>query len=163
MRISLRAMSCVLCLTVAMSAAVTHGQGRSTGAAAADAELQKLADEFVQAWAKGDAKAIAAMHTEDAIRIPGDGQVLAGRAAIEKAFAEGLSGIWRGSKLTITAGQSKQLAPNVQVAEGRYQITGGTPPAGAPTSGQYLNSLVRQGGRWLLASSAIIPPPPPMK
>jgi uncharacterized protein (TIGR02246 family) len=147
-----------------MGSAVISGQGRPTGAAATDPELQKLADEFAQAWAKGDAKALAAMHTEDAIRIPGDGQVIAGRGAIEKSFAEGLSGMWKGSKLTITSGQSRQVAPNVQVAEGRYQITGGTPVAGAPTGGQYLNTVVRQDGRWRLASTAIIaPPPPPMK
>jgi uncharacterized protein (TIGR02246 family) len=163
MRISSRDLSCVLCLTVAMGVASVSAQGRSTGAAAADPELQKLADEFVQAWAKGDAKAIAALHTEDAIRIPGDGQVITGRAAIEKSFAEGLSGMWKGSKLTITPGKSTPLAPNVQVAEGRYQLTDGTPPAGAPTSGQYLNTVVRKGGRWLLASAAIIPPPPPQK
>jgi uncharacterized protein (TIGR02246 family) len=156
-------LSCVLCLAVAMGAADVLAQGRSAGAVASDPELQKLADEFAQAWAKGDAKAIAALHTEDAVRIPGDGQVITGRAAIEKSFAEGLSGIWKGSKLTITPGLSMTVAPNVQVAEGRYQIAGGTPPAGAPTTGQYLNTFVRKGGRWLLASAAVIPPPPPQK
>lgn len=163
MTVSIRSLCCVIGLAVAMGTAGISGQGRATGAAATDPELQKLADEFVQAWAKGDAKALAAMHTEDAIRIPGDGQVIAGRAAIEKSFTEGLSGMWKGSKLTITAGQFRQVAPNVQVAEGRYQIMGGTPAAGAPTGGQYLNTLVRQDGRWRLASSAIIPPPPAMK
>ena len=163
MTVSIRSLCCVLGLAAAMGAAGISGQGRTTGAAAADPELQKFADDFVQAWAKGDAKALAAMHTEDAIRIPGDGQVIAGRGAIEKSFADGLSGMWKGSKLTITAGQFRQVAPNVQVAEGRYQITGGTPVAGAPTGGQYLNTLVRQDGRWRLASGAIIPPPPAMK
>jgi hypothetical protein len=27
-----------------------------------------------------------------------------------------------------------------------------------PTGGSYLNTYVRQGGRWLIAGSAIIPP-----
>lgn len=126
----------------------------------ADAELKKLADEFAQAWGKGDAKALAALHTQDAIRIPGDGQVVSGRAAIEQNLSQGLSGIWKGSTITITPGQTRQLTADAAVGEGRYQITGGAPPAGAPASGQYLNTYVRQGGRWLVASSAVIPPPP---
>ena len=158
--IAMRRLSCVLCLAVAMGAAILSAQGRSAAKAAADPEMQKIADEFSAAWAKGDAKALAALHTEDAIRIPGDGQVVIGRAAIEKSFAQALSGVWKGSKLTITPGQGAQLAPDVETREGRYEVTGGTPPPGAPTTGQYLNTVVRKGGRWLLASAAVIPAPP---
>jgi uncharacterized protein (TIGR02246 family) len=153
MQIPARLLAAALVCAVAVGA---HAQG-----APADAELKKLADEFSQAWAKGDAKAIAALHTQDAIRLPGSGQVLAGRAAIEQNYAEGLSGPWKGSKITITPGQTKQVTPDVLVSEGRFQITGGTPPTGAPASGQYANTVVRQGGRWLLASSAVIYPPVP--
>ena len=127
---------------------------QSQGTAAADPELKKLADAFSQAWAK----AIAALHTEDAIRLPGTGQVITGRAAIEENYAQALSGPWKGSTISITAGQSKQLAADVAVGEGRFEITGGTPPAGVPTAGQYLNTYVRRGGRWQLASSAVIYP-----
>lgn len=126
----------------------------------ADPELKKLADEFMQAWGKGDAKALAALHAPDAIRIPGDGSVVNGRAAIEANFSQGLSTIWKGSTLTITPGQTQQLSADVAVGEGRYAIKGGTPPPGAPTGGQYLNTYVRQGGRWLVASSGVIAPQP---
>ena len=163
MTMSRRGLAAVLGLAVAMGAAAVSAQDRTKGAAAADSDLQKLADEFTQAWAKADAKALAALHTEDAIRIPGDGQVLTGRAAIERSLAEGLSSVWKGSKLTITPGQATQLAPDVHVAEGRFQVTGGTPVAGAPTGGQYLNTVVRKGGRWLIASAAVILPPPAQK
>lgn len=88
----------------------------------ADAELKKLADEFAQAWGKGDAKALAALHTQDAIRIPGDGQVVSGCAAIEQNLSQGLSGIWKGSTITITPGQTRQLTADAAVGEGRYQI-----------------------------------------
>jgi uncharacterized protein (TIGR02246 family) len=124
-----------------------------------DAELKKLAETFSQAWAKADAKAIAALHTEDAIRLPGTGQVIAGRAAIEENYSQALSGPWKGSTISIIPGQTKQLAGDVYVGEGRFQITGGTPPAGIPTAGQYLNTYVRQGGRWALAASAVVYPP----
>ncbi len=39
------------------------------------------------------------------------------------------------------------------------QTAGGTPVAGAPTKGSYVNTLFRQGGRWAIASSAPIPVP----
>jgi uncharacterized protein (TIGR02246 family) len=146
-----------LLIAVLVCAVTVSAQAQGT---TADAELTKLADDFSQAWAKGDAKAIAALHTQDAIRLPGTGQVITGRAAIEQNYMEGLSGPWKGSKIAITPGQTKQVTPDVYVSEGRFQITGGTPPAGASTSGQYANTFVRQGGRWLLASSAVLFPPP---
>jgi len=43
------------------------------------------------------------------------------------------------------------------VGHGSYEITGGTPPAGTPTRGTYMNTMVRQGGRWLIAASAVMP------
>ena len=143
-----------LVITLAASVEV-HPQGTSQ----ADEDLKKLADDFTRAWTKGDANALAGFHTQDAIRIPGDGQVVTGRAAIERNFSQGLSGPWKGSTLTITPGTSRQLTPDVSVGEGRFQITGGTPPPGAATTGQYLNTYVRQGGRWQIATSAIILPP----
>ena len=47
-------------------AALPHAQS-----AGAEADIKKLATEFSQAWAKGDAKAIAALHTEEASRARG--------------------------------------------------------------------------------------------
>jgi len=127
----------------------------------AEAELKKIAAAFSQAWANGDAKAIAAMHTEDAIRQPGTGQVISGRAEIEQNYAQALTGPFKGTQIVITPGQLKQLTPDVYVGEGKFQIIGGSLPAGTPTSGSYANTYVRQGGRWLLAMSAISYPPAP--
>jgi uncharacterized protein (TIGR02246 family) len=145
-------------LTAALAfviASVAHAQ--STGG---DAEIKKLATEFSQAWAKGDSKAIAAMHTEDAIRQPGTGQVITGRAAIEQNYEKALAGPFKGSQIVITPGQTKQLTPDVFIGEGQFQISGGALPAGTPTSGSYANTYVRQGGRWRVAMSAISYPPP---
>jgi uncharacterized protein (TIGR02246 family) len=134
--------------------AIPHAQTTS-----AEPDLKKLAADFSQAWAKGDAKAIAAMHAEDALRLPGTGQVISGRAEIEQNYAQALSGPFKGSQIVITPGQTKQLTPDVYVGEGRFQISGGTLPANTPTSGNYANTYVRRSGRWLLAMSAISYPP----
>lgn len=128
-----------------------------------EADFKKLADDFSAAWAKGDAKGIAALHSEDAVRLNGDGTVATGRAAIEQNLAEALAGPWKGTTLTITANPSKRVTDDVYLGEGKYQVSGGTPPAGAPTSGSYMNTMVRRGGRWMIAGSAVVSPPPAAK
>jgi uncharacterized protein (TIGR02246 family) len=134
-----------------------------SGQAPTDAELRRLSDAYAQAWAKGDAKAIAGLHTTEAIRISGDGKVAVGRAAIEQAMLEALTGPYRGTKLVMTSGQTTRAAQDVYVSEGTFQVAGGMTPAGAATRGRYLNTLVRLNGRWLIAGHAALPPARPPK
>lgn len=117
-------------------------------------EIQKLADAFVAAWAKGDAKGIAALHAENAIRSTPEGVIYVGRAAIDKAFTETFAGPFKGTTLVVTPGEERTINADVVVASGTYEVTGGNVPAGVATKGIYVNTLVRQGGRWLLVSSA---------
>lgn len=91
-----------------------------------------------------------------------DGRLSAGRAAIEKSFAEAFAGIYKGTKLAIKAGQERNVTPDVVIGSGTWEVSGGAPPAGVPTSGTYLNTLQRQGGRWLIGSSAAVGTPPKM-
>jgi uncharacterized protein (TIGR02246 family) len=128
------------------------------GQATVDAEFRKLADQYAEAWAKGDAKAIANLHTPDAVQITGDGRLAVGRNAIELAATQGLSGPSKASTLIITQGQSKAVSADVYIGEGTYEVTGGT----VPSKGRYLLTFVRQGGRWLIASSAAIMTAPAM-
>ncbi len=122
-------------------------------------ELQKIVDAFVAAWNKGDAKALAALHAEDAIRANPQGQISVGRAAIEKAFAAAFGAELKGTKLVVTSGDERAVTADVVVSTGTWEIAGGTPPAGVATKGTYVNTLVRQGGRWVIVSSAPIPTP----
>jgi uncharacterized protein (TIGR02246 family) len=128
-----------------------------------NAELRRLATAYAQAWAKGDARAVAGLHTNEAIRIGVDGKVAVGRAAIERAVALALTGPYRGTKINLTAGQTTRAGQDVYVSEGTYQIGGGMPPAGSPIRGRYLQTLVRVSGRWLIAGDAPVYPPPPAK
>lgn len=158
-RISWVARRIALATALAVVAFVAEPQGQ----AAPEADFKKAADDFSSAWNKGDAAGIAALHAEGAVRLNGDGTVAHGRAAIQQGMTETLAGMWKGSRLTITQGQWQRVTDDVYVGEGKYQITGGTPPAGAPTSGSYMNTFVRTDGRWLLAGSAIVAPPPAAK
>ena len=128
-----------------------------------DGELRRLIDAYAQAWAKGDARALAGLYTTEAILVAADGKVSVGRAAIEQAMKEALTGPYRGTKLGMTPGQTGRAGQDVYAAEGTYLITGGMPPAGSATRGRYLNTLVRTSGRWLIASHADIAAPRPAK
>jgi uncharacterized protein (TIGR02246 family) len=124
--------------------------------AGVDTELKKLVDAFVQAWDKGDAKGVAALHTTDAIRLNTDGTVVIGRAEIEKGLATAFAGPMKGARLVVTEGKRSQVTTDVYVAEGSYVVTGGAPaPPGMTNKGHYVNTVVRQSGRLLIASSAV--------
>ena len=123
-----------------------------------DEEFKKVADAFSAAWAKADAKGIAALHTKDAIRFAGNGEPPAiGAEAIEMGFATALAGPYKGTTLSIKPNPSKRLSADTYIGEGTYAVEGGSVPAGAPTRGQYMNVMMRQGGRWLIAASAVMP------
>ena len=126
----------------------------------ADAEMQKLTDQYVAAFNKGDVKALGALHTTDAIRVTQTGELLVGRAAIEQDFTTGLAGPLKGAKLAVTPGKVQSLNPDVRLTEGTYEVSG----SGTALKGRYLNTVVRQGGQWRLASIAtILTTPPPAK
>ena len=123
----------------------------------ADAEMQKLTDQYVAAFNKGDVKALGALHTADAIRVTQTGELIVGRVAIEQDFTTGLAGPFKGAKLTVTPGKVQSLSADVRLSEGTYQVTAG----GTALKGRFLNTLVRQGGQWRLASMATISTTPP--
>jgi uncharacterized protein (TIGR02246 family) len=121
-----------------------------------DADVAKLTARYEAAFNKGDAKAVAALYTEEGTRLGPDGSFLKGRALIEKMYAAGFVGPLKGVQLTLTPASSQVLTPDVQVTEGTYSATGTT-----PLKGRYVNTIVRKGGQWLLASVVTIPAPPP--
>ena len=63
-----------------------------------DADVDQLAADYSDAWARGDAEALA-LHTEDAIRSTQGGGTIIGRAAIQQEFTAILSGGAQGTKL----------------------------------------------------------------
>jgi uncharacterized protein (TIGR02246 family) len=138
-----------------MCAAVLIALPAVASARQADADMQKVADQYQAAYNKADAKTLAAMYAADAHRLGPDGQLLKGRAAIEKSYVDGFAGPFKGSKLTLTQGATQTLTPDVKVIEGRYTV------AGAVTiTGRYVNTVIRKGGQWLLATVVTRPDTP---
>jgi uncharacterized protein (TIGR02246 family) len=130
----------------------------AVGAQKADPDSQKIADQYIAAFNKGDAKGIAALYTANAARLGPDGMLIAGRAAIEKSYADGFAGPLKGGKLTLQMGATHLVAPNVKVMEGRFTVA-----ATIPINGRFINTAVKQGAGWLLASVVTMPDPPAAK
>lgn len=143
-------------LALAVATVVVTLWGPALAAQKPDADIQALTRSFEQAFNKGDAKAVAALFTKDALQLPPDGQLLTGQAVIEQHHAKLFAGPAKGARLTLTPGRAQELTSDVRVAEGTYEVTGGS----IPGTGRYVNTLLRQGGQWRLASVVVVPDSP---
>lgn len=119
-----------------------------------DADMQKVMQQYETAWNKGDAKALAALYSRDSLRIGSDGQPLAGRAAIEQSFMKNFAADWKGTKLTTKLTRTATVTPDVRLMLGTYELTG---PNDMKLRGHFLNTAVREGGQWKIASVAATP------
>jgi len=126
-----------------------------------DQAIAAVADQYVKATLAGDAKAIAALYTEDAVEMPPNQPPVKGRAAIqqyyEKLFKEGKT-----SRFTIDHLET-QAAGNVGYDVGTYQQSM-TPGGGAAMedTGKFTVILRRTGGTWLVAYAIYNSDRPPM-
>jgi uncharacterized protein (TIGR02246 family) len=111
-------------------------------------ELGQLSKDFVEAFNKGDAEALAKFWTEDADHVDSVGRVRKGRKAILEAYRK-LFAANKGAKLTIIPLSRRQLTPDCVVSDGLTEVI---PASGPPSTGRYTAISVKKGGRWLLAS-----------
>ncbi len=123
-----------------------------------EAAIQKTAEEFVQAFNKGDAKALAAFFTKDADMIDQDGRQIKGRKAIEETYSKLFAGTKR-SKLYIKITSLRVVRPDLALEDGLTEVV----PAdgGPPSSARYAVVHVKQDGEWRLESvrEAVAVPP----
>ena len=129
------------------------GFGSAAAAQKPDADVEALTRSYEQAFNKGDAKALSALYAKDAVRLGPEGQLMNGQAAIEKNYTTAFGGAAKGARLTLQPGRVQEVTSDVRISEGTYQVTGGSMPG----SGRYVNTLVRQGGQWRLASVVVVP------
>jgi uncharacterized protein (TIGR02246 family) len=122
------------------------------GSPNADREaILKAAHAFADAFARGDARAVAAMWTENGeLREPG-GKTLVGRAAIEKAYAAFFKAN-PGVKTEVLVQSVRFPAKDLAVEEGLLRQSRG--PKDLPATSAYVALHVREGGRWRVALSS---------
>jgi uncharacterized protein (TIGR02246 family) len=109
----------------------------------------KRAQEFVAAFNRGDAKAVAGFWTQDAEYVDQVGGHVKGRAALEKLYAKTFAER-KGAKLTITVLSARLVTPDVGLEEGITEVT----PAdgGLPTVARFSAVMVKKGGEWYIES-----------
>lgn len=153
-------------VAVAVSAAVLAVGLASAWAQTKDPAVDKLAADWSAAFANADAKTLASLYTENAIRITPEGGRVVGRDAIGKEFATNFAGPWKGATIKISIGAVQPVGPDIAVGEGTYEVAGVKGPDGKPLppiKGSYVNTMVKKNGAWVLASNAAVLPAAPPK
>lgn len=119
---------------------------------------ESLAHAFADAWNAGDASALAALFEADAEFVNVVGLWWHSREAIERAHAYGLTHLFPGSTLRVTATRTKWLAEHVAVVHARMRLTGqaAVGDVAAPGARTTVFSFVvrrEAGGAWRCASA----------
>lgn len=111
--------------------------------------VAEMAKEFIAAFDKGDAKALAALWTADGDYYDQTGRHTHGRPAIEKMYAKFFAAE-KGAKLSLIVTHRKKLGPDVLVEDGVSEVA---PADGsAPVVARFTTILVRADGKWLVES-----------
>ena len=122
---------------------------------AADSDTQQTAaitdsaKAFVEAFHKGDAKAVAAFWMPDGDYVTEHGHIFKGRAAIENMYAE-LFAENKGLKLRIDIASIRFPTPDVAIEDGTSSVM--VADGSAPSRSRYNNVLTKKDGKWLLSS-----------
>ena len=164
-----------LALAMGLAAIVAAGVFVATGRMPAVAEEQSARDkeqsakdkeqpakerraEFIAAFNKGDAKAVAAFWTPDATYVDQVGREYKGREAIQQLYEKTFAAN-KGAKLAIHATSTKQVSPDVLLQYGITEVT--LAAGGPPIATRFSAVVVKQDGQWYLQSvtdSEIHPP-----
>ncbi|HEY7056156.1 MAG TPA: SgcJ/EcaC family oxidoreductase [Vicinamibacterales bacterium] len=144
------------CLALTTATIGAQGdQARGTAAPAAGsaaAAIRQIADAYVKATTSGDAKAVAALYTEDAVEMPPNLPMVKGRAAIqqyyEKVFSTGFKPATFNLKHLDT-----HATGDAGFDVGTYEQTMAQPSAGSPSTetGKYAVILKRTAAGWKVA------------
>lgn len=104
---------------------------------------------FVAVFNKADAKAVAALWTEDGQYSDDTGRVFAGRKAIETAYAEFFAKN-PGAQMQIVIDSLRLLSADAAIEDGRTMVA--LKPDGTPSISSYTAVHVKVDGKWLMAT-----------
>jgi uncharacterized protein (TIGR02246 family) len=161
MKILITAVS-LLALLGTASAKPKEGKGHD--AKDEDAVKETVA-AFVAAFNKGDAKAVAALFTDEGSIVNVFGMEMAGKAVIEKELTTQFAGPLKGVTNTVTPTKIVTVAPNFAVGDADLEIAGMKTPDGKALpaiKARGTGVFVKQKGKWLFAAArgyVHVPPP----
>lgn len=133
----------------------------------AEADIRKRYEEFVAAFNRHDAAAMAALFTRQGDLIEPDGTSAEGRAAVQKHFESEHATAFKDATIALTIRSVWMITPNVGLVNGTYEVSGIRDLQGAAIPsrrGQLTSVMVKDDGQWWVAASrAAIPIPVPWR
>jgi uncharacterized protein (TIGR02246 family) len=109
----------------------------------------KRVQEFIEAFNKGDAKAVAGFYTPTGEYTDPTGRKYNGRAELEKLYSKVFAEN-KGAKLTITVNSVRTISPDVAIEEGITEVT--SPDGGPPSVSAFSVVAVKQDNEWFIES-----------
>lgn len=142
-------------VTVALlwaATAAAQGAERGQGRSAIDAAIARVADDYVKATLAGDAKAVAALYTDDAVEMPPNQPMIKGRTAIQQYYETLFSSGMKIGRFTLDHLETRGMG-DAAYDVGTYRQTLTPPGADAPLDdgGKYIVILKRAGAGWKVA------------
>jgi uncharacterized protein (TIGR02246 family) len=118
------------------------------------ADIRAVQARQAETWNRHDAKAYAALFTEDADVVNIVGWRWKGRAQLEARMTAAFAYVFRESTLTVTDVETRFLAPEIAIAHVRWTMTGARMPPGMPEPRQGIQTLtmVKKAGQWRIAA-----------
>ena len=151
-----------LALTLALTPGLALAQGSATAGQSIHPEIRKVADAYVKATLAGDARAVAALYTEDAVEMPPNQPAARGRAAIEAYYQKQFSDpSVKFSDFTLNHLETT-AAGEVGYDVGTYKQAMTMQGKPATDSGKYAVILKKVGGEWKVAYAIYNSDQPPM-
>jgi uncharacterized protein (TIGR02246 family) len=155
-------------LTIAAAAIALYGCAQpapvaTTGTAADEQTIRDNIEKYVAAWNKADVATMAGSVTDDYQEINPDGQHVKGRAAYQQMLEKNVAARPAGLTLKAPTGYVHWLKADVASVGGTWSIAG--LPAGAPASGSWFVTFLKQGDQWKMSNGLVadfMPPPPPL-
>lgn len=151
-------LSMVLTIGLVLCVGIAAAQPPKGGNPADEAAMLKNAEGYVEAFEKGDAKALAAYWTAEGDFTDLAGHKLVGREAIEKTFTE-LFAENKGLKLRIDVTGLRFATAEVAIEDGTTSVI--HPDGLPPSRARYTIVHVKKDGKWLMESVRQAPYTPP--
>jgi uncharacterized protein (TIGR02246 family) len=141
----------VMLVAVAAQGDEARGQAAAPGGGTA-AAIRQVADAYVKATTSGDAKAVAALYTEDAVEMPPNLPMVKGRAAIQQYYEKVFASGFKVSNFTLKHLDTRATGDSGYDV-GTYEQTAAQPSAATPSAdtGKYAVIVKRTPNGWKVA------------
>ena len=152
-------------LAVAMVSAQAPATGGKTAAGPSGADaIKAVADAYVKATLAGDAKAIAALYTDDAVEMPPNQPMIKGKDAIQQFYEKEMASGMKMTSFTVTHLDTNASGDRgYDVGTYRQSLTLKGASAPVSDSGKYTVILKRSAAGWKVAYAIYNSDQPPPK